>query len=384
MAAVSSWESYMVRRVYHPGEYVFQEGDPGDAFYVIVSGRVAIVKGGSQAAPLVLGYRGPGDMLGEISLIQEVPRTASVMAIERSTLLALARDRFWDLIDGEPDFRHMVLSTLIGSLLAADQSRVTAATQERDLFDRLSSLSSEHERLAELMQLRHETMQFIVHDLRNPLNTIMMTLNFLEPELEANVKLAPFLQASRGALDRVLALIESLLDLDRLDEGENTLNYEPVDAAALLHHLVYHATAATRAAGIALELNLPDTPLPTLHADPARVERVLTNLLDNAFKYTPPGGRVAISAWADAGDLVVAVDDQGPGVAPEQRERLFARFAQAEHDVQARRGFGLGLAYCRSAVAAHGGRIWIEDAPGGQGARFIFTLPLPGDAGPRT
>jgi two-component system sensor histidine kinase KdpD len=102
----------------------------------------------------------------------------------------------------------------------------------------------------------------------------------------------------------------------------------------------------------------------------------MTNLIDNALKYTLPGTRVDLTAWRADDAVYVAVDDEGPGIPQEHRTRIFERFTQAGDSPQGRRGFGLGLAYCRSAMTAHGGKIWVEDAPVGTGMRFVFSLPV--------
>ena len=122
-------------------------------------------------------------------------------------------------------------------------------------------------------------------------------------------------------------------------------------------------------------VDLPEA-LPTASADRDKIERVVTNLVDNAVKYTPNGGQITLAARAEAEHLLLSVTDTGPGIPEEQRQRIFERFAQVKGDTRARRGFGLGLAYCRLAVEAHGGRIWVEPGPGGVGSRFAFTLPI--------
>lgn len=378
MPVAARWGKYTSERTYKQGDYVFREGDPGDVLYIIASGTIAIIKDAGADSALVLGYRGGGDMIGEISLIAEAPRTASVMAIEDSTLLALPRQEFWRLIDDDSEFRHVVMHTLIDRLLVADESRLRAAEQERDLFARLASLSTEHERMAEIMHLRQETLHFIVHDLRNPLNLVTTALGMMEmdasydPESEMGI----FVIIARRGLERMLALVEALLDVERLESGDAVLDMDRFDLGALLREIVERVRPMGHITDIAVDLELPPGGLPPITADLQRIDRVVTNLVDNAMKYTAPGKRIVVRAWQENSQIRVAVDDEGPGIPPEKRERLFARFAQANRSPESRRGFGLGLAYCRSAVSAHGGKIWIEEPPGGKGARFTFSLPL--------
>lgn len=375
MALDPRWEEYAVKRTFEPGEYVFREGDPADEVYLVLNGQVAIIKDAAEQ-PLVLGYRGADEMIGEIALLSEGTRTASVLAIEPTTLLCISRTDFWNLFDTQPAFRRIVLEALIGFLLAADESRLRAAAAERGLFERLRSLSNEHEHLAEAMRLRQETMHFIVHDLRNPLNMTLMALSIIEadPAYSRDAESRRFLSMAMGGVQRMFALVESLLDVDRLEAGETALQMQPLDLREMVSSVVQRHQAMAWATRIELSTELPDHRL-LVNGDMERLERAITNLVDNALKFTPAGKRVMVSAWAEGGEVFVAVDDEGPGVPQEQRAHIFERFARHDTRRGGSRGFGLGLAYCRSAIQAHKGRIWVEDGPRFEGARFAFALP---------
>jgi signal transduction histidine kinase len=119
-----------------------------------------------------------------------------------------------------------------------------------------------------------------------------------------------------------------------------------------------------------------DPALPPVIIDRVKIERVLINLLDNAIKHTPQKGWIAVHAEVIGESIQVSVTDTGPGIPPEERARIFERFAQVTAERRKRRGFGLGLTYCRLAIAAHDGRIWVEPGENARGSRFIFTLPL--------
>lgn len=376
MALDPRWEKYAVKCTFEPGTYIFREGDPADEMYLILSGQVAIVKGADSNQPLVLGYRNADHVIGEIALLREGPRTASVLAVEPTTLLAITRADFWKLFDTQPAFRNIVLDAVIDFVLAADENRLRAAAAERDLLERLEALSGEQERLTELMRLRQETMRFIVHDLRNPLNLTLMALSMIEmdPAYGQDADSRRFLSLAIGGVRRMFALVESLLDVDRLDSGEVALQLSPLDLCKVVENVVQHHQAVAWAVHIKLSVDQAAS-LPLVHGDAERLERVITNLIDNALKFTPAERQVVVSTWAENNEVFVAVDDDGPGVPLEQRSHVFDRFARLNVRGEGSRGFGLGLAYCRTAIHAHGRRIWVEDSPRLEGARFAFALP---------
>jgi len=372
------WAELVETPTYELGEYVFKEGDPGDELFYISGGQVAIIKDAFGPSPLVLNFRGKGDMIGEIALLTNEPRTASVLAIEKTTMHVLSREAFWRKFDEDTAFRQTVMQTLISRLLAADESRLQTAAAERDLFNRLSSIANENERLAEIIQLRQETMRFIVHDLRNPLNLVMMALSLIEDDTEKcplDADARRFLALASGGVRRMFALVESLLDVERLDSGDATLNLEPLDMVELLDLLVEQHRPLAWASEVNLTVEHETRDVPLISGDRIRLERVLINLLDNAVKYSRGEKGVIVQTAVYDGQLRVAVEDSGPGIPPEQRARVFDRFVQLDGRSEDRRGFGLGLAFCRSAITAHGGQIWVEDGHEG-GVRFVFSLPI--------
>ena len=219
----------------------------------------------------------------------------------------------------------------------------------------------------ELQRLQRDMTHMLVHDLRSPLSGVWGAFELLEHEApEQRELIAVGMRATR----QVMSLTESLLELGQLETGGLPLARESVPLRPLAAQ-VCELLGAARPDQARLDNEVPDD-LPPAWADPRLLRRVLQNLLDNALRFTPPQGRVRLRARADGPAAVrVEVSDTGPGVAPDVRERLFQKFARGDHG---RRGFGLGLAFCRLAVEAHGGRIGAESVPD-QGATFWFTLP---------
>ena len=356
--------------------------------YIIWSGRVAVVKDLEGETPTLLAYGKPGEILGEISLLENGPHSASVVAVEDTCLLRLPRADLQRLVSEQSPIGIEILSALgkivSTRLRAADQVRTSIAHAESRLARRVQQLATEKERLAELERLRQETTDLIVHDLRSPLNCIEASLELLQIILPEDVlaSCAEILDLALGSCKDVLALVDSLLEVAGMESGELVLDLQPISLLPLITDTVNRLRPRAEQYNITLELDTP-AELPSIQGDDNKLERVLSNLLDNALKYTPEGGLITVAVRPVNGQAVrrahggveVRVTDTGPGIPPEHRERIFDRFTRVPGSEGRRRGLGLGLAFCRSVVEAHGGRIWVESEVG-QGSTFAFTIPV--------
>lgn len=217
----------------------------------------------------------------------------------------------------------------------------------------------------------------VSHELKTPLTSLRMALYLL---LEQNLSaLSPqqreLLEDARDDADRLLRILDTLLDLTRLESGASTLERAQVGVAALLRQIAGEAHPFVDAAGQRLAVVIaPELTGVTVNVDEARIRHVFMNLLTNASKYTPRGGFITLSATPENGGFVrFGVRDQGPGIPAESIGRVFDRFYRAPHQ-EKRTGAGLGLAIAREIVVAHGGSIACANAAG-QGAEFYFVLP---------
>jgi signal transduction histidine kinase len=356
------------------GEVIFHEGADGDSMFLIWSGRVATVKGDLES-PVILAYRTAGEIFGEMALLENQPRSASIIALEDTRLLELSRSRFEQLLSEQPAISRSIMEVLSARLRHMTTIRHTGELSEKRLSKQVSVLESEKQRLEELQRLRQETTELIIHDLRNPLSAIGISLNMLtlvlpEAVLQANHELLEIAQTSAQRLQR---LVDSLLEVSRMETGEARFDIRSFNLGPLLHDVIQRNAILARK-GVKIDTNIPFD-LPVI-ADREKIERVLVNLVDNALKYTPENGHIWVQTGQKADSLWLSISDTGPGVPVEDRERIFERFTQGTGDKLKRRGFGLGLAYCRLAIEGHGGRIWVQDGPNGVGSRFTFTLPL--------
>ena len=360
------------------GETIVHQGEQGDAFYLIWSGRVAVFTGDWQS-PDILGFRSAGEVIGEMAMLDNQPRSATVVALGETRLLKISKDDFFDLLKSDPSISLSILGTLTTRLRESDKVRSQVSTSQKQLIDQVSELKSENQQLIELERLRQETTELIIHDLRNPLGSISLALHMLEMVLPDDIlnENRQLLEIARYSNNRMIQLVESLLDVSRMEAGESQFIFEPFDLVELLRN-VTEGLLMARKRQIRVETRLPESMKVT--ADRDKLERVLQNLLDNALKFTPNGGVVRLSAEQRDSDVLVSITDNGPGIPENERLYIFERFAQVQSDKRTRRGFGLGLVYCRLAVEAHGGRIWVEPGENSNGSCFRFTLPNPVDA----
>ena len=239
----------------------------------------------------------------------------------------------------------------------------------------LYAREQEHIRaLEQFNEARANFFSALGHELKTPL-TVLKTLG---PALNRLTELPPetraeIVQSIQLNLERLEGLIDHLFESARLESGAVALHPHPLD----LHSRVERNLSAIQplADQKGLEVNATFPPhLPRVQADPQRFDQILGNLLHNAVKFSPPGGKVAVTVTASDHEATVCVDDTGPGIPPELRERIFDKFVTASPG-RASVGIGLGLYIARELVRLHGGRIWATDSPLG-GSRFCFTLPV--------
>ncbi len=233
----------------------------------------------------------------------------------------------------------------------------------------LRDVTEEHQ----LNAMREDLTSTMVHDLRNPATVVLGALDLLEAEelTEAQYEIA---DVARQGGQRLLNLINAILDVNRLESGQMPLEREPIRLDIIAAEMAEMEQVLTRDKHLTLENNV-QSGLPLVSVDVELLRRVLQNLIGNAIKFTPAGGHITLEAQVDSAHpqyLVIAVKDDGPGIAPDLQARLFQKFISGR--VRGR-GSGLGLAFCRLVVEAHGGRIWVESTPG-SGATFHFTLPV--------
>ena len=244
-----------------------------------------------------------------------------------------------------------------------------------------------HER--EVDRMKSEFVSLVSHELRTPLTSIKGYVDLLldGDAGELTEEQQEYLSIIKNNADRLIALINDLLDVSRIESGKIELQRGPLDLSRLIHGVADSLRPSIEAKGQHLTLDLEgghelsqagrdSTLLPTVFADADRVTQILINLLSNAYKYTPAGGSISVRAYTEGDDVRVDVQDTGIGLSTEEQSQIFTRFFRARNrTTQEVGGTGLGLPIARSLVEMHGGKITVSSSPG-QGSTFSFTLPV--------
>ncbi len=272
--------------------------------------------------------------------------------------------RLW-LLEYSPDPK---LELLYGELSAL---HTELASAQRTLARERNRLAHALEQAEAAVRARDQVLAIVSHDLRNPLSTILMAAGVLEMPIPEEQK-ARQIEIIHGTAARMNRLIEDLLDVSAIEAGQFRIEKVRVPLAPLLRESCN--AFALQAAQSQQELQCQvAADLPEIRGDAGRLQQALANLLGNALKFTPPGGWIRLEARQSEREIVVSVEDSGPGIPEQELPHIFDRFWQARRSRHG--GAGLGLAITKGIIDGHGGRIWVESEPG-EGTKVSFALPL--------
>ncbi len=265
-----------------------------------------------------------------------------------------------------------------------EQNHVLMLSMLDDLEKSRAALQQANERTKQLAaaaeaanRAKSEFLAAMSHELRTPLNAIIGFSEILRDGTfgELNAKQTRYTDNVLTAGRHLLSLINDILDLSKVEAGKMHLSLSPVNLREVLNHSLTMVRETALAHNLTLHVEAADDLV--LQADERKIKQILFNLLSNATKFTPDGGRITITAERGAEDIRVSVADTGIGLKPEDQGHIFNEFEQVDSTyARKHQGTGLGLALCRKLLALHGGRIWVESAGEGQGSTFRFTVPL--------
>ncbi len=323
---------------------------------------------------------------GEV--VREVPGALARVIQERETRVIGYHSSLLEYVGVPPEEQRSLLAVplvsrgqSLGIILAASAEATLFTQGDAALAGELSShgsLAIDNARLylesQQAVRAREELLAIVSHDLRNPLHAVMLSISMLQTAGKIAGEDREQIEIIDISAKRMQRLIEDLLDVTRFEGGKQLpIEPAPLDVASLFAetHELFKSQAATNA--ITLQFNIAPGPK-TVLADRHRVLQVLSNLIGNAMKFTPPGGMITYRAEPQNANMVkITVADTGPGIPKENLGDIFNPYWQAKRT--ARLGAGLGLPIAKGIVESHGGRIWVESEPGG-GTKFFFTLPV--------
>jgi signal transduction histidine kinase len=340
----------MQERRFGAGHEILGEGGPGDGIYIVKDGFVEISGRVSGRERRVFSRLGPGEMFGEMAVIEQRPCSATVTAVQDTIVFFLPRDEMLALLQSSPGLAFNVLREISRRLREFDQLHLREVVQE--------------ERLAAVGSFAHS----IIHDLKTPLTIIGLSSEVACRPDATPEKRAQAQDNISKQIRRITDMVNDVLEFTRGRQSDGPL--PPVVFSDFISKLLpdLQAEARTKSARIELQTGPPAVKLPL---DPRRMCRVFFNLVHNAADMMPNGGRILLRFRAGQKEVVSEIEDTGPGIAPEIAGSLFEPFVTFGKA----RGTGLGLSICKKIVEDHHGRIWARSEPG-HGAIFCFSLPL--------
>jgi signal transduction histidine kinase len=352
---------------YPPNTVICQEGAMENTLYVILDGWVEVSQQLEGGASRVLLHQGPREFFGEMALIQDRPRAATVRTVQRCTLLELTKEEFSSLLNRNPSVAFTVMRKVTSRLRDSDQRAIA------ELYQKNRELARAYERLAEQERLRSEFLTTVSHELRTPLTMVQGYLHLMHSGAIPPDKAMEIIPTITRHVDTIVNLANNILFLQELELI--TPEFEPVMVGDLVAEAISNVNQ--KAAEYSLSFKIDIAPgLPLVNGDAKGLEQAIAALLDNAVKFSPEGGEIHVSVARQDGSLHIEIVDPGVGIPEDQLELIFEPF----HRVQSTEGhlfggLGLGLPIAKHVIELHGGRIWAERRPKG-GSKFTVVLPF--------
>ncbi len=344
------------------------EGAVEDTFYIVLEGEVRVTKVINEEEVRLLKHLYTGDFFGEMALIHNAPRAATVQTVKPTQVLAIKQDDFDRVLQKSTSMSMAMVREVSRRLRENDEMAIDA------LRVKATELSAAYQRLAEEEFARREFLTTIAHELRTPLTAVNGFLQVArQPDVGAAMRDAALDTVDQN-VQRIITLVNDILFLQELDLI--FAEFQPTDIGQLLFAAVEKYRASAEENGVRLHVELPSR-IPKIPADPKTLQRAFEALLDNAIKFSPEGGDVSLQVVTRDGDLHILFRDTGVGIAPEALPRIFDRFFHTDEiGGYVFGGVGLGLSIARQVVEQHGGRIRVESTPG-EGSTFTVELKIP-------
>lgn len=352
-------------RNYVKGIVLTHEGEVESKFYILLDGRVSVTKTINNIEQRYLKELDAGDFFGEMALIHNAPRAATVTTLEPVTVLEIDREDFDRVLRNSSSVAMAMVREISSRLRENDEMAI------EDLRMRASELAEAYQKLAEQELARREFLTNVAHELRTPLMAASGFLQLIQKGLITPEKMSGVIDTVARNIGQITTLVNDILFLQEMDLI--LPKFQPVDMGIIAREVV--DSYQEKAAANLVTLHMETVPkIPSTSGDPKTLERALAALVDNAIKFSPNGGQVTISVHEGDGTVVVDVIDNGIGIEKERIPRIFDRFYHLEQSGDNLfDGIGLGLAITQQVIKQHNGRLTVESAPG-KGSTFSIHL----------
>jgi signal transduction histidine kinase len=352
-------------RAYPPSSVLCRENALEDRFYMILEGEVEVTKVINNSQVRLLKTLGPGDFFGEMALIHNAPRAATVTSKTALTTLELDKAAFERVLHNSNSIAMAMVSEISNRLRSNDQLAVD------DLRMRASELAEAYQKLAEQELARREFLSNVAHELRTPLMVATGYLQMLQRGMVSGDQLSAGIETVSRNVQQIATLVNDILFLQEMDLVLPEFQAVDMNEAAKTVTEKYTEKAADR--GVKLRFTAHPN-LSAVSGDFKTLERALMALVDNAIKFSPLGGDVEINLTEMDDSIRVAVRDHGIGIPKENQPRIFDRFYHLEkHEDNLFSGIGLGLAITRQVIQQHNGNLELDSEPG-KGTTFTLVL----------
>jgi signal transduction histidine kinase len=353
-------------RTYTPGTIVCREHEIEYVFYMILEGDLEVMKTVNNSEMRLLTTLTAGDYFGEMALIHNAPRAATVKAKTNVVVLELDKEGFNRVLKRSPSVAMAMVNEISGRLRQNDEMAV------QDLRLRAAELADAYQKLAQQDMARREFLTNVAHELRTPLMIAGGYLQTLQKGMVSPEQMQPTVDTISRNIEQITALVNDILFLQEI---ELVLpEFQAVNMAAIIEEVIkkYESKAAARLVTLKLK---GDRGAPEVKGDPRSLERALTALVDNAVKFSAPNKSVEIRLLSQGERVLVSVEDQGVGIPPEIIPRVFDRFFHLEtyngDDLYS--GIGIGLSITKQVIEQHKGTLDVDSEPG-KGSTFTMSL----------
>lgn len=361
------------QRTLAAGNKLVTKGEMGSSVYVVVSGELKVHDGDLELSVIT-----EGNVVGEFSLLDTEPRSASVTALSPSHLYELTQADFYQIVEPHPEVLMGIIRHIIARIRQQNK-KLEQLVQERtlDLSANIEELMAERNRLAELDERKNEIIKIVSHDIRSPINGIASLAKMIKEDREVASNVAQVQEFSGLIHNSAISIsnfVNEILDMAKLESGTTELKLEKADIYDLLQHQYSTFEPVTITKGVKLVVEAGRGT--SVSVDRTAMGQAFNNLISNAIKFTPKGGTVTLRLKNEDGKAVVDVSDTGIGIPQDALPNLFDKFSRIQRKgTKGEKGTGLGMSIAKQIVDLHQGEITVASAEG-KGTTFTIRLPL--------